>query len=99
MKLLAIILLLCLPLFSLAQHTVVLIKIDGSINPATAEYIHRGIGKATDQKAECLIIELNTPGGLLKSTRNIVSDMLESPVPIVVYVAPGGAQAGSAGVF
>ncbi|NML38783.1 nodulation protein NfeD [Chitinophaga sp. G-6-1-13] len=83
----------------LAAQTVVLIKIDGSINPVTAQFIHRGIETAQRSKAECLLIELNTPGGLLKSTRVIVSDMLESPVPTVVYVAPAGAQAGSAGVF
>ncbi|MFL5811153.1 MAG: NfeD family protein, partial [Flavisolibacter sp.] len=74
-------------------------KLDGSINPVTADYIHDGIEKAANEKAECLIIELNTPGGLLKSTRNIVSDMLDSRVPVIVYVAPGGAQSGSAGVF
>lgn len=73
--------------------------IDGTINPASAAFLKDGIKKASEQKAECLIIHLNTPGGLLKSTRVIVSDMLESPVPIVVFVAPGGAHAGSAGVF
>ena len=74
-------------------------KIDGSINPASADFIHNGIEKAAREKAECIIIHLNTPGGLLKSTRVIVSDILESPVPVVVYVSPGGAHAGSAGVF
>ena len=62
-------------------------------------FIHNGIEKAEKEKAECLIIRLNTPGGLLQSTRNIVSDLLVSPVPIIVYVSPGGAHAGSAGVF
>lgn len=75
------------------------IKIDGSINPASAEYINSAIKKAVSKKAECLIIKLNTPGGLLKSTRVIVSNILNSEVPIVVYVAPSGAQAASAGVF
>ena len=74
-------------------------KIDGTINPASAAFIHNGIEKAAREKAECVIIHLNTPGGLLKSTRVIVSDILESSVPVVVYVSPGGAQAGSAGVF
>lgn len=78
---------------------VVTITIDGAINPVAAEYVKSGIEKATKEKAECLIINLNTPGGLLKSTRVIVSDMLESEVPIVVYVSPSGAHAGSAGVF
>lgn len=89
---------LLLPLLPLAQ-TVVSLKIDGTINPVTADFIHRGIEKANNEHAECLLIELNTPGGLLKSTRVIVGDILESPVPVVVYVSPAGAQAGSAGVF
>lgn len=82
-----------------AGRKVFVIKIDGSINPASAEYINSAIKKATSQKAECLIIKLNTPGGLLKSTRIIVSNILNSEVPIVVYVSPSGAQAASAGVF
>jgi membrane-bound serine protease (ClpP class) len=87
-----------LPLLLVAQ-TVVSIKIDGIINPVAAAYIHRGLEQAIKEKAECLVIHLNTPGGLLKSTRVIVSDLLESPVPVVVFVSPGGAHAGSAGVF
>lgn len=87
-----------LPLL-LAAQTVVSIKINGTINPVTSDYIHRGIEKARSQHAECLLIELNTPGGLLRSTRVIVGDLLESPVPVVVFVYPPGAQAGSAGVF
>ena len=87
-----------LPLFAKLQK-VVSIKIDGTINPASAGFIKSAIAKAEGEKAECLIIYLNTPGGLLKSTRVIVSDILSSPVPVVVYVAPGGAHAGSAGVF
>src|SRR6202007_266951 len=65
----------------------------------SADFIHNGIEKASREKAECIIIHLNTPGGLLKSTRVIVSDILESDMPVVVYVSPGGAQSGSAGVF
>lgn len=75
------------------------IKIDGTINPVAASYIHDSIEKAIEENAECLIIELNTPGGLLKSTRLIVSDLLSSEIPIIVYVYPSGAQAASAGVF
>lgn len=87
-----------LPLFLSAQK-VISIKVDGSINPALADFIKSTIQQASEDKAECIIIHLNTPGGLLKSTRVIVSDILESSVPIVVYVSPGGAHAGSAGVF
>lgn len=82
-----------------SAQKVVQINVDGPINPVVADYIAAGIKKATKEKAECLLINLNTPGGLLKSTRVIVSEMLESKVPIVVYVSPSGAHAGSAGVF
>lgn len=75
------------------------ITIDGTINPATADYLHTQIDVAVAAHAECLIVRLNTPGGLLKSTRVIVSDFLDSEVPIIIYVAPAGAQAASAGVF
>src|SRR4051794_4293351 len=87
-----------LPFTALAQK-VVSIKIDATINPVAADFIHRSIQKAHSEKAECLLIHLNTPGGLIQSTRVIVSDMMESPVPVVVYVAPSGAHSGSAGVF
>ncbi|MBO9199728.1 MULTISPECIES: NfeD family protein [Niastella] len=83
----------------LYAQKVLSIKLDATINPATADFIHRAIEVAQKDKATCLIIHLNTPGGLLQSTRVIVSDILESPVPVVVYVSPGGAHAGSAGVF
>jgi len=78
---------------------VVVISIDGSINPSSTEYINSGIKRARERNAECLIIKLNTPGGLLKSTRMIVTDILDSEIPVVVFVYPGGSQAASAGVF
>ncbi len=74
--------------------------LDGdTINPVTAKYIVHSIEKAEQEAAECLIIELDTPGGLLESTRTIVKKMLTSKVPVVVYIAPNGSRAGSAGVF
>jgi membrane-bound serine protease (ClpP class) len=78
---------------------IIAIKIDGTINPASSGYIERGIEIAEKENAACLIISLNTPGGLLKSTRVIVENMMKSRVPMVVYVSPSGAHAGSAGVF
>ena len=84
---------------TLAAEKVGLIKIDGAIGPATASYISRSIEEARDQNAQCLIIQLNTPGGLLDSTQKIVQSFLGSPVPVVVYVAPTGATATSAGCF
>lgn len=83
----------------LEAQTVVALQLNGTINPAAADFIHRSIEKAASENAECLIIELNTPGGLLESTRNIVRDILGAEIPVIVYVAPSGAHAGSAGVF
>ncbi len=77
----------------------VVISVDASINPSSAEYVNSGINRARELNAECLIIKLNTPGGLLKSTRVIVTDILDSEIPVVVFVYPGGSQAASAGVF
>lgn len=76
-----------------------LIKINGAIGPATASYISRALDTAAAQNDECLIIQLDTPGGLLESTKQIVQTFYSAKVPVVVYVAPSGACAGSAGVF
>src|SRR5438445_7751693 len=82
-----------------AAEKVSLIKIDGAIGPATASYIARSIDEARTQNAQCLVIQLNTPGGLLDSTQTIVQDFLGSTVPVVVYVSPTGATATSARCF
>ena len=76
-----------------------LIVIDGSINPAVDDFIRESIARAKSNGARALIIQLDTPGGLLSSTRTIVKEILGAPVPVIVYVAPSGAGAGSAGVF
>lgn len=76
-----------------------LIVIDAGINPATADFIHESIVGARRDGARALIIELDTPGGLLDSTKSIVKDLLGSPVPVIIYIAPSGAGAASAGVF
>jgi len=76
-----------------------MIVIDGSINPAVDDFIRENIGRAKSAGARALIIQLDTPGGLLESTRTIVKEMLGAPVPVIVYVAPSGGGAGSAGVF
>jgi membrane-bound serine protease (ClpP class) len=75
------------------------IEVDGIINPATAKFIVDSIDQANKEGAQCLIIQLDTPGGLLESTRTIVKKMLASNIPIIVYVSPSGARAASAGVF
>jgi membrane-bound serine protease (ClpP class) len=75
------------------------ISIDGGINPAVDDFIRESITRARAGGARALIIQLDTPGGLLTSTRSIVKEILGAPVPVIVYVAPAGAGAGSAGVF
>jgi membrane-bound serine protease (ClpP class) len=76
-----------------------LITIDGSINPAVDDFIRESIARSKTNGARALIIQLDTPGGLLTSTRTIVKELLSDVVPVIVYVAPSGAGAGSAGVF
>ena len=80
-------------------RTVLLIKIDDPITPMIAEFIIKSIDKAAKQNAEALIIQMDTPGGLVESTREIIKKMLAADVPTVVYVAPDGSRAASAGVF
>ncbi|HEY7221849.1 MAG TPA: nodulation protein NfeD [Candidatus Binatia bacterium] len=75
------------------------IAVDGSINPAVDDFIRESIARAKSDGARAMIIQLDTPGGLLNSTRTIVKEMLGAEVPVMVYVSPSGAGAGSAGVF
>ena len=75
------------------------IAIDASINPAVGDFIRENIGQSAQEGALALIIQLDTPGGLLNSTKSIVKDMLGAPLPVLLYVSPSGAGAGSAGVF
>lgn len=81
------------------RTSVTLIDVDGTIDPTTLNYIERGLKAAQDREDEALIIQLNTPGGLLDTTQDIVSLMLNTATPTVVYVAPTGSNAGSAGTF
>lgn len=75
------------------------IVVDDTIQPITDEYIGRAIAQAERNKDQALLIELNTPGGLLDSTRDIIEKILASPVPVIIYVAPSGSRAASAGFF
>lgn len=76
------------------------IKLDNQIiTPVTSQYIQEAIERSERDGAQCLVIELDTPGGLLESTRDIVKRIMNATVPVVVYVAPPGSRAGSAGVF
>lgn len=92
--------LLSIPWLSAAQKKQVdVIKINDVITPAIADFISRSIEQATKNRAECLIIQMDTPGGLDTSMRDIIKDIMNADIPIVVYVAPSGARAASAGVF
>jgi membrane-bound serine protease (ClpP class) len=82
-----------------AQGTVVELEIEGGIGVATADYISNGIEYAVDAGAELIIINIDTPGGLVKPMRGIVQDILASPVPVAAYVTPPGARADSAGTY
>lgn len=82
-----------------ARADVVKVVVNDTINPITAEYIGRGIDNAAQNHAQAVLIELRTPGGLVDSTREIISKILGSPVPVIVYVAPSGSRAGSAGFY
>ena len=82
-----------------AKGDVYVVEVSGTINPGLAEYVIRSIEKADSEQAACLVIQLDTPGGLGLSMRSIIMAMLASEIPIVVYVSPSGARAASAGVM
>lgn len=83
----------------LASNKAVLLNVNGEIGPAMVDYIDRGIQFAVKQQAPLIILTLDTPGGLEKSMRSMIESLLNSAIPIVVYVAPSGARAASAGTF
>src|SRR4030067_2184620 len=80
-------------------QTIHYLHVDGIVNPVMAEFIIKSIENAAKEKAETVVIQLDNPGGLDLSMRDMVKAMLSSDVPIVVYVAPPGSRAASAGVF
>src|SRR3954463_1740784 len=82
-----------------ARAPVVVLQVDGAIGPATADYLHRGLALAQRQKAQLLVLEIDTPGGLDTAMRSMIKDILASPVPVATFVAPGGARAASAGTY
>jgi len=91
---------LVLPGRAAAQNgKVVVLHLDDTIQPISADYLKRGLDRAAELHAQAVLVELNTPGGLLESTRGMVSDILASPAPVIVYVTPAGSRAGSAGFF
>jgi membrane-bound serine protease (ClpP class) len=82
-----------------ARADVLRVVVDGTINPISDEYIERGIEQAGKQHAQAVLIEIRTPGGLVDSTRNIISKILASSVPVIVYVYPTGSRSASAGFY
>ncbi|MDQ1238904.1 MAG: hypothetical protein QG577_1089 [Thermodesulfobacteriota bacterium] len=78
---------------------VILLSVDGTVNPALADYIIKGIEHAQDKNAACVIIRMDTPGGVVTTTKTIIKEMINAKVPVVVYVAPSGSSASSAGAL
>ena len=95
----AVVTLLCSRLWAQNERWVELVKIDGSINPAVASYVDDSLAGAARGGAAAVVIELDTPGGLLTSAQHIVKSLLGAPLPVIVYIAPSGAAAASAGTF
>ena len=94
-------LLLCWVSLASAQPAgpVVVLTQNGGIGPASAEYLHHGIAKAAEMNARLIVLRMDTPGGLDVSMREIIKDILASPVPVAAFVAPNGARAASAGTY
>jgi membrane-bound serine protease (ClpP class) len=89
-----------LPRTAQAQSSpIVVLHLDDTIQPISTDYLKRGLSRAADIHAEAVLVVMDTPGGLLDSMREMVADILASPAPVIVYVAPSGARAGSAGFF
>ncbi len=93
----------CLAVFFLfaavSSADVLKVTVNDAIQPVTAEYIGRALALAAANHDQAVLIEINTPGGLVDSTRDIIDKMVASPVPVIVYVTPSGSRAGSAGIF
>ena len=81
------------------ERTAIILNVSDAISPATNDYIHRGLEKAHNRNAALVILRMDTPGGLDTSMRDIIRDIIASPVPVIVYVAPSGARAASAGTY
>jgi membrane-bound serine protease (ClpP class) len=86
-------------LCSSASADVLKIVVNDAIHPITAEYIDRALQSAATNHSQAVLIEMNTPGGLVDSTRDIIEKIIASPVPVIIYVTPSGSRAASAGFF
>jgi membrane-bound serine protease (ClpP class) len=81
------------------KRIAVILHVNDAIGPAINDYIHRGLQSAVDKNADVVILQLDTPGGLDTSMRDIIRDIIASPIPVILYVAPSGARAASAGTY
>jgi membrane-bound serine protease (ClpP class) len=86
-------------LATVSSADVLKIQLDDAIQPVTAEYVARALAAADKNKDQAVLIEINTPGGLVESTREIIEKIVASPVPVIIYVTPSGSRAASAGFF
>jgi membrane-bound serine protease (ClpP class) len=84
---------------SLGRAQVLKVTLNDTVNPVTDEFLERALAQAKETHAQALLVEINTPGGLVDSTRNIIEKFFASPVPVVVYVTPSGSRSASAGFF
>ncbi len=97
-RLLFLLLMIFLPLFA-TTSTIMKLEIKGTIGPASSNYLKEGMAAAIRQNAQMMLIELDTPGGLSSSMREMIQEITNSTIPVIIYVSPKGARAASAGTY